>query len=70
MSAPKRLSLGVNTALHGAMKMCLNWYGRLDPALNNKGRDLLAPLPVQLGASLILMMAQLQEAHRVLGIKP
>ena len=60
----------VNTVLHGAMKTCLNWYWRLDPALNNESRNLLALLPVQPGPLLILMMGQLQEAHGVLGIKP
>ena len=35
MSAPKRSRLGVNTAPHGVMKTHLNWYWRLNPALNN-----------------------------------
>ena len=43
MSVPKRWRLGVNAALYGATKTCLNWYQRQDPALNNEGRDLLAP---------------------------
>ena len=47
-----------------------NQYQRLDPALNNKSRNLTALLPVQPGPLLILMMKQLQKAHRALGIKP
>ena len=40
MSAPQWLRLGVNTALLVVMKTCLNWYQRLDPALNNVGKNL------------------------------
>ena len=43
MLTPKRLRLGTNTALHRVMRICPNWYWRLDPALNNEGSNLLAP---------------------------
>ena len=44
MSTPKRLRLGVHTALHRVMRTCLNWYWKLGPAFtNNKGRNLPAP---------------------------
>ena len=43
MSIPKRLRLGVNAALHRAMKTCPTWYQRLNPALNLKSRSL--PIP-------------------------
>ena len=48
------------------------WGDEYMPKLvpEDKGRNLLAPLSVKPGPSLILMMVQLQEAHRVLGIKP
>ena len=39
MLVPKKWRFGVNTAT----KTCPNWYKRLDPALNNKGRSLLSP---------------------------
>ena len=32
MLTPKRLILGANTALHGVMRTCPNWYWRLGPA--------------------------------------
>ena len=38
--------------------------------LKNKGRNLPAPLPVQPGPLLILMMVLWQEAHRLLEIRP
>ena len=41
---PKRSKLGVNTALHRAMRTCPNWHWKLGQALtNNKGRNLPAP---------------------------
>ena len=44
-STPKRSRLGLNTALHRAMRTCLNYHQKLDPAFNNKkGRNLQAPL--------------------------
>ena len=41
--APQRLRLGVNTALLGVTKTCLNEYQRLDPAFNKKSGNLAVP---------------------------
>ena len=43
MSLPKRSRLVVNTALHRAMRTCLNWHWRIGPALNHKGRTYQSP---------------------------
>ena len=41
MLTPERPKLGVNTALHRAMRTCPNWYWELGSALNNnKSRNL------------------------------
>ena len=53
---PKRSKLGVNSALHRAMRTCPHWHQRLGPAPNHKGRDLPVPLPVQPRPLLNLMM--------------
>ena len=47
VSTPKRSGLGANTALHRAMRTCLNWHWRLGPALNPKGRNFPVCLPAQ-----------------------
>ena len=69
--APKRLKLGVNTALHRVMRTCPNCYHKLGPALtNNKGRNLPAPLPVQPGPLLIMMLVLWQEVQGVQVMRP
>ena len=69
MSTPKRLRLGVNTALQRVMRTCPNWHWRLGPAPNHKGRNLPVPLPVQPRPPLILAMVQWWEPQGALGIR-
>ena len=66
---PKRLRLGVKTALHRARRTHPHWHQRLGPALIHKGRNLPVPLPVQPRPSLILMMVQWGKPWGVLGIR-
>ena len=68
-SIPQRWRLGVNRAPHGAMTTCPNSYQKLDPALDNEGRNPLGPLLVPSGLSLILMTGWLQVAQKVPQIR-
>ena len=69
MLTPRRLRSRANTALHRVMKTHPNWYWRLGPALNHKGRNLPVPLPVQPRPLLILTMVLWWEPWGVLGIR-
>ena len=69
MSICKRSRLGVNAAVHRAMKIHLNWYKRPGPAHNFKGRNLLVPLPVITRPLLIQMMILQWEPPEVLEIR-